>query len=101
MDKVDDKRLESYFKITKEALEKAKLTQENLDMDNARDDFIKMIESYIADAKHFQSEGKVVDALAAINYAHGWLDAGARIGLWDVDDNRLFTRDAKTVKKEE
>ncbi len=100
MDKVDLKKLENYFKITQEALEKAKTTPENLDMENARIDFLKMIESYIADAKHFQEEKKIVDAFAAINYAHGWLDAGARIGLWDVDDNKLFTRDAKTAEKQ-
>lgn len=99
MEKVEAKRLENYFKITQEALEKAKATPENLDIENAREDFLKMVESYMADAKHFESEGKVVDAFAAINYAHGWLDAGARIGLWDVDDNKLFTRDAKTAAK--
>ena len=32
-------------------------------------------------------------AFAALNYAHGWLDAGARIGLFKVKDNRLFTVD--------
>ncbi|MDP1694615.1 MAG: DUF357 domain-containing protein [Candidatus Woesearchaeota archaeon] len=101
MDKVEKKRLENYFKITQEALEKAKATPENLDMENAREDFLKMVESYIADAKHFEKEKKIVDAFAAINYAHGWLDAGARIGLWDVDDNKLFTRDAKTAAKKE
>jgi len=101
MDKIEAKKLENYFKITEEALEKAKATPENLDMENAREDFLKMIESYMGDAKQFQKDGKIVDAFAAINYAHGWLDAGAKIGLWDVDDNRLFTRDTKTAKKKE
>ena len=30
---------------------------------------------------------------AALNYAHGWLDAGARSGVFDVHDSRLFTVD--------
>jgi hypothetical protein len=35
-----------------------------------------------------------VNAFAALNYAHGWLDAGARLGLFDVDhDSTLFTVD--------
>ena len=34
-----------------------------------------------------------VNAFAALNYAHGWLDSGARIGLFDVKDSRLFTVD--------
>ncbi len=101
MEKIEAKKLESYFKITQEALEKAKSTPENLDLDNAREEFLKMIENYLADARHFEKEKKRVDAFAAINYAHGWLDAGAHIGLWDVDDNRLFTRDAKTASKKE
>ena len=101
MEKIEAKKLEGCFKITQEALEKAKATPENLDIDNAREEFLKMIESYLADAKHFEKEKKIVDAFAAINYAHGWLDAGAKIGLWDVDDSRLFTRDVKTAKKKE
>jgi len=29
-----------------------------------------------------------------LNYAHGWLDAGARLGIFDVKgDSRLFTVD--------
>jgi len=27
----------------------------------------------------------VVIAFASVNYAHGWLDAGARLGFWDID----------------
>ena len=35
-----------------------------------------------------------VTAFAALNYAHGWLDAGARIGVFDVNhDSKLFTVD--------
>lgn len=99
MEKIEAKKVESYIKITEEALAKAKVTPENLDLDNAREAFLKMIENYIADAKHFATDGKMIDAFAAINYAHGWLDAGAQIGLWDVDDSRLFTRDVKTAEK--
>lgn len=93
MESIKEDKLKKYFKITEEALEKAKQTPENLDLEKARENFIDMIERYISDAKHFQEKGKVVDAFAAINYAHGWLDAGATIGLWDVKDNRLFTKD--------
>ena len=31
-----------------------------------------------------------VNAFAALNYAHGWLDAGAKIGLWKVENSELF-----------
>ena len=52
-----------------------------------------MAERYFSDAKHFQEKGEIVNAFAALNYAHGWLDAGARIQLFKVNDSRLFTVD--------
>jgi hypothetical protein len=54
-----------------------------------------MIERYVSDAKHFFEKDDFVNAFAALNYAHGWLDAGARIGIFDVHDSRLFTVDDK------
>jgi len=46
--------------------------------------------------KWLVKKGDVVNAFACLNYAHGWLDAGARLGLFDVDgDNVLFTVDEK------
>ena len=32
-----------------------------------------------------------IDAYGALNYAHGWLDSGARLKIFDVTDNTLFT----------
>lgn len=51
-----------------------------------------MARSYYQDALHFREKGDAVNAFACINYAHGWLDCGARLGLFDVGENdRLFT----------
>ncbi len=94
MANVTPEKLEKYFKITTEAIQKAKEAPENLDInDGTRKDFMDMIERYLADAHHFQEKGDLVLAFAALNYAHGWLDAGARIGLFDVHDSNLFARD--------
>jgi len=93
MNQITDEKLERYFKVSKEALQKAKDTPENLNLDDARHDFLDMIERYLNDAEHFRKNGEIVNAFAALNYAHGWLDAGARIGLWDVHDSDLFTKD--------
>ena len=88
------KRYEKYFQITEAAVNKAKEAPENLDInDDTRKDFLDMVERYVSDAKHFQEKGDILNAFAAVTYAHGWLDAGARIGLWDVHDNKLFTVD--------
>ena len=55
-------------------------------------DFLSMARAYFDDANHFFSEGDYVNAFACLNYAPGWLDAGARLGLFDVGkDHVLFT----------
>ena len=92
MNIVTPEKLEKYFSITREALDKAKVA---LDPERLKDaeDFLDMATRYFADAKHFEEKGDLVTAFAALNYAHGWLDAGARIQLFKVSDNRLFTVD--------
>ena len=62
-------------------------------MKNARKEFIDMIESYLSDARHCERKKDFVNAFAALNYAHGWLDAGARLGIFDVHDPGLFAQD--------
>ena len=92
-DKVTKQKLEKYFSITEEAYKVASESKSKLDMPEQREDFLDMIKRYIEDAHHFEEKGELVTAFAALNYAHGWLDAGARIGLFDVKDSRLFTVD--------
>lgn len=36
---------------------------------------------YYSDAKHFHEKGRQADALAALEYAEGWMDAGKALGL--------------------
>ena len=88
-------KLEQYFSITKEALDKAKVAFDESRMSEA-EDFFDMAERYFNDAKYFleKKEDRVL-AFAALNYSHGWLDAGARLGLFKVNDSRLFTVDGE------
>ena len=52
----------------------------------------EMARSYLEDGRHFREEDDRVNALASFSYGHAWLDAGARIGLFDVpDEGHLFT----------
>jgi hypothetical protein len=92
MKEITREKLEKYFAITKEALDKVR---GNFDPARKKDaaDFYDMASRYYSDAQHFLSKGDYVNAFAAVNYAHGWLDAGARIGLFLVKDSRLFTVD--------
>jgi len=86
-------KLEQYFKITGEALAKVKSSPfDTSRLENAKD-FLDMASRYYEDAQHFMNRGDFVLAFGALNYAHGWLDAGARISLFKVKDSRLFTVD--------
>ncbi len=90
---ITSEKLEQYFSITKQALGKVK---ENLDPQRKKEaeDFLDMAQHYYDDAHYFwEKKQDAVLAFAALNYAHGWLDAGARIGLFKVKDSRLFTVD--------
>ncbi|MDP1729444.1 MAG: DUF357 domain-containing protein, partial [archaeon] len=46
---------------------------------------------YLSDSKHFEKKEDLVNAFGAIYYAHGWLDCGARLKIFDVSDDKLFT----------
>ena len=94
-DKVTDEKLKKYFEVTGKALDKVKIgEQKDINWKESAEDFLDMAQRYYSDAKHFQKKGEIVTAFAALNYAHGWLDAGARLGLFDVGgDNVLFTVD--------
>ncbi|HDP73379.1 MAG TPA: DUF357 domain-containing protein [Candidatus Woesearchaeota archaeon] len=93
-DKITPEKLERYFRITQQALEMAKKSELDPSRKVEALDFLDMAERYLSDAKdHFFRKGDFVNAFAAVNYAHGWLDAGARIGLFKVSDSRLFTVD--------
>ena len=97
-DKITEEKLDKYFSVTERALKKVKIVKsgkiEGKDFERSAKDFLDMAQRYFSDARHFAEKGDIVTAFAALNYAHGWLDAGARLGLFDVGhDSELFTVD--------
>ena len=92
-DTITEAKIDRYLDITRRALDKLRVvTPERSFSKRLADDFLNMATSYYNDAKHFRESGDFVTAFAAVNYAHGWIDCGARIGLWDVgQDDQLFT----------
>jgi hypothetical protein len=89
-DKITEEKLDKYFMLTSEALEMAKAKVSKGRKSDGRE-IIEMASNYLSDAKHFRGKKDFVNAFAALNYAHGWLDSGARLGIFEVNDNRLFT----------
>ena len=92
---ITEKKLNKYLDLTSKALNKVKIEQGLPKKDKERaKTYLNMSKNYLSDAKHFKKEGNWVNSFAAVNYAHAWLDAGALVGLFDVDkDNMMFTVD--------
>jgi uncharacterized protein len=85
--------LDKYLRLTTEALDRVKPATPNRSfLHGAAQDFLTMARAYLTDARHFQERGDLDRALAAVSYAHGWLDAGVRLGLLDGgEDDARFT----------
>jgi hypothetical protein len=92
MDELKEK-VERYISVEEEALSKLKISSpKNSFAGDIASNFMEMINSYFADAKHFYRVGDFINAFAALNYSYGWIDSGVRIGIFDVgEDHRLFT----------
>ncbi|MBW2977291.1 DUF357 domain-containing protein [Candidatus Woesearchaeota archaeon] len=91
--KITKQKLEKYFKVTETALKLAEKSKNRTSLKKEREDMLDMIKRYISDAKHFYKKQDFINAFAALNYSHGWLDAGARLGIFDVHDSKYFTVD--------
>lgn len=90
---VSDEILDHYFEVTERAYNIVKISvPQSSHLYPIAKDFLNMAKAYIEDAKYFRSKGDYIRALGSIYYAHGWLDAGARLGIFDVGENHeLFT----------
>lgn len=89
-DKITSEKLKKYFSVTESALKIAKKSVIKGKEKYSKEIF-EMVENYISDAKHFEKKEDFVNAFAALNYAHGWLDAGVRLDVFEVKDDKLFT----------
>ena len=87
---ISAEKLEKYFSLTETALGEVK---ENIieGKEAEAEEIIEMADNYVSDAHHFEDKGDWVNAFAALNYAHGWIDSGVRLGIFDVHDDKLFT----------
>ncbi len=86
-------KTDRYGTLLEDALEAADIAPPpGTPLESAAAEYYEMAEAYLEDGRHFREEGDLVNALAAFSYGHGWLDAGARIGLFEVPtEGHLFT----------
>jgi len=87
---ITKQKLKKYFNLTETALSEVKKNIISEKEAEAKE-IIDMVENYVSDAHHFENKGDWVNAFAALNYAHGWLDSGVRLKIFNVSDNKLFT----------
>jgi hypothetical protein len=74
---------EKAFAIARKSVAKDKLAEANK--------IIEMVQCYLSDSEHFEKKGDFVNSFGAIYYAHGWIDCGARLKIFEVTDDKLFT----------
>ncbi len=88
--KITNEKLEKYFYLTSTALKKV---EKNIikSKEKYAKEIINMVKNYLLDAKYFEQKKDYINAFAALNYAHGWLDSGVRLDIFNVNDNKLFT----------
>ena len=86
-------RINKYLDLTAKAVAKVSIIAEDGTENYAKaEDILGMVNAYHSDAKFFFDEGRGDDAFAAVNYAHGWIDCGVRLGYLDgKGDWQLFT----------
>jgi len=89
-DKITKPLINKYRKISEKALALAKRNVAK-GKEQEAEEIIEMVSCYLSDSKHFEKKGHLINAYGALNYAHGWLDAGARLKIFNVKDNKLFT----------
>lgn len=87
---ISAEKLKKYFDLTETAFAEVKKNVFEGKEVEAKE-IIDMVENYVSDAHHFEDNGDWVNAFAALNYAHGWLDSGVRLKVFDVNDDKLFT----------
>ena len=88
-----DEKLKKYFSLTKEALDKIKFKDTNKDFKEIAEELLSLAKNYYEDAHYFKESHDPLNALLAVTYAHAFLDAGARIGVFDIPDDRLLMKD--------
>lgn len=88
--KISKQKIERYFNLTESAL---KIVKKNVikGKEFEAKEIIDMVKNYVSDAHHFFDKGDWVNCFAALNYAHGWIDSGVRLRVFDVNDDKLFT----------
>ena len=86
------KKIKRYENITIQAIKEIKFS-ENLTEKERKiaEIFLRMAKDYFNDAKYFKEKNDYLNSLAALSYAHAWLDAGVKAQYFETKNDNLFT----------
>ena len=80
-----------YMDITERALMEVKVVPpEGTEMWKTAKRLLDMASRYFSDARYFLEKGDCLTALAAVSYAHAWLDVGVLLGLLKGENPKIF-----------
>ncbi|WP_049984850.1 DUF357 domain-containing protein [Halobellus rufus] len=86
-------KTDRYEGMFAEALSEAEIAvPASTPLGEAASEIREMALSYLEDGRHFRENDDPVNALASFSYGYGWLDAGVRMGLFEIpEETHLFT----------
>lgn len=89
MKEITSEKIDRYISITDKSIGGVKA------IDKKGDEVLDMASRYLSDAKHYREKGDFVTSFGSVNFAHGWLDAGVRLGLLEAKEEvkEFFTID--------
>lgn len=79
-------KLDKYIKLTEKALKEIKIKGN----EKKANEILELSKCYYKDSLFFKDKNDLVNAFAAINYSHAFLDIGARLGLFTIKDKKLL-----------
>ncbi len=89
-DRVTKEKIQRYRTITSKAIKIAKSSVVK-GKEKEANEIIEMVSNYLSDSEYFEKNKDFVNSFAALSYAHGWLDAGVRLDIFDIKNNKFFT----------
>lgn len=87
--RVLEEKVNRYRELLERAIKDVKIAAPQ-PLHDVAEDYLMMAKSYYQDGVHFQEKEDLINALACFSYGHAWLDAGVRLGVFDVKNKMLF-----------
>lgn len=88
---ISSEKVLDYLKMARDALDEIEYSShEDTKLYDVAEDFEGLARAYFEDAKYYVLQKDLVTAFGALNYAHGLLDAGVRLGVFEIENDEIF-----------